>query len=572
MSSRTKKQPHQLLKWTIENNMLNEWHYLDEEVPRNKTYGCVFNTLTFLNVIPRDVGEYLTKLSNAKVIKEGTTPEDFYQLMHEYYNETDDNKYHFSLVEYPLSPDTWDMISQHLSPSEGTFLWLHRDLGETGHAVVLAKTDSGELVIVDPQQGKLRMYADFEHWFMRIGITRLLFVVKTRTNKRTYRKTKRTRTPSIEKPKSKRMREYVATFSHADIAQCNRQNSKTRSRSKSRTKRTNPSLTPDELCIVILSHGSYMNVNEESNALMTKDGQAENVSFSRFPIFDAHEGIHNMDIPETHSFQTPSNVMLYQYTNPEIVLYGAHVDYIFNHIDTGKCPVPNIPSTYSIYVKKVPSDTPPSNDRKTNNLKHTRSTSPDIQILTIPTKSAITMPKTNTSNLKLVFDTSVHGYIMGYTATDHDGNTDSFPMDMTYTSLRNVLYDLSAKYPTKKLYVHQLSCRAGTYTDYKENLAELNSLVKTYHESDEPHHERIAELLQKIYHETEQEKHDSIEMQVDELVRDFSDIGFKETLFTKYTKTKHEQLIQNKYELASVVLDSQFSNAMLQTLQRKYRK
>lgn len=515
--------------------MIDRWEYLDKEVPRKETYGCVYNTLTFLEVIPKDVGEHLTKLANQKTIKEGTTSDEFYQLMHEYYNDMDSNTYHFALREYPLTADTWMAVDQYLRPSEGTFIWLQRSPGVSGHAVVLAKNNSNQLVILDPQQGKIREYADFDGWFQRIGVSSILFVTKTKTNKRTYQKTKRkspTPTPSIEKPQSKRarrsstpptMRVSPVRITFTDTAKCATKRlgskpksrsigkpfrSKTKSRSKSKTRTVaSLALQHDELCIVILSHGAYMTVDKGSIAMVRNADEhgnpihsVENIAFSRFPIYHEHEGKHNMDIPETNSFTIPENVILYQYTNPETVLTTTHVDYIRSHLGSGKCAIPHIPTAYSIYVKPVPSSTRADNGRQ-NVIASSRKVSPDIQILSIQTHTNVTSPGTSTTNLELQFDTSVPSYAMGYSVTDHQHKTEMIPMNMTYTSLRNVLYDLSAKYPDKKLYIHQLSCRVGNYSDYKDNLRELKQLIEQYGESD-----RISTLVKKIYAETGKKK------------------------------------------------------------------
>jgi hypothetical protein len=102
------------------------------------------------------------------------------------------------------------------------------------------------------------------------------------------------------------------------------------------------------------------------------------------------------------------------------------------------------------------------------------------------------LPKQTTMDLALTFDKSVRlntGTIidMGYAVYNGSpSNMDLHVLDLTYTSLRNVLYDLSEKYRDKKIYIHQLSCRTGDYVpdnntaDSEEINADVNELARKF--------------------------------------------------------------------------------------------
>ena len=62
-----------LATWKVRPNQYAEWQCLHKEYPRDQTYGCEFNTLAYLNSLPRDVGEYLTRDTNLKPVKEAAT-------------------------------------------------------------------------------------------------------------------------------------------------------------------------------------------------------------------------------------------------------------------------------------------------------------------------------------------------------------------------------------------------------------------------------------------------------------------------------------------------------------------
>ena len=604
---RSKHSPYELVKWNITHDMLSEWQYLDKEVPRNETYGCVYNTLAFTKVVPRDVAEYLTKMSNQRAIKEGTTPEDFYALMREYYNNQYDAIYHFQLLEKDLSPETWSEVYQHLHNGQGTFLWLQRKGNVAGHAVVLAK-DQDALVIIDPQQGKLRKYESFDAWFSRLGVVSALFVLKTKTNKRTLKSTQRAfkRIPSMEKqstkrrrisntpspykiaktPSAKRTKAVPAYRSPPRSKTPSKTPSKTRSKSatatatiptRSKTRSMRPSKTrvakfdihecphpsaklePDEISIVLLSHGGYIHPENTVASLVAgfnQDGSPHHrqVPFSKFPLNREHSGAHNEDMPASKSFTTPSNVMMYQYSHPESPLNGEHVTYIETHLRSGKCIIHDLPETYWIFIKE-PSET------------HPQSNDPKVKILVNRINPHVVLPHTNTTNMDLEFDNSVPGFTMGYRVFGNDGLIETDNLDLTYTSLKNILYDLSTKYADKKIYVHQLSCRSGEYTDYKQQMKNVKQLMDAYHDANNQHNSSLGQYIESVL-TTIKEKYteDTMGMEIDELTRDFDKIGIRPSTFHAYSDAYMEQLIQNKYKLVWTMLSTDFNSTIYDEL------
>ena len=607
--SRTHKSYPTLVTWRITDEMLSDWEYLDKEVPRNQTYGCVYNTLAFIRVIPRDVAEYLTKLSNQRIIKSGTTPEEFFELMHEYYNDRFDTKNRFELIAKDLSPETWDEMYQHIPNHSGTFLWLQRGGNMPGHAVVLAKYDD-EFIIIDPQQGKIRKYEDFDKWFTRQGIESMLFVIKHKTAKRNYNQTKRMfqRTPSREKPQTKRRRvsqtltpdQYSPTSrsrppskrrsiyqyrspvrtpsrtpsnhdsrtrSKPDLRQSTPSRSRTANiRSKTpalrfnlescRDGNRNTPLKKNEICVPILSHGSYIDMDLESADLVesfdpNNNPLYVNIPFSKFPLRNDHPGIYNTDTPASKTFKTPANVVLYQYSHPETHLLGLQVDYIQSNLGSGKCIVSDLPDTYAIYAK------PPSQSNSKKNK-------PDMKVLVRKANAYTTLPNTNTSNLMLGFDHSIPSYQMGYGVISNNGIEENVNLSLTYTSLRNMLYDLSARYPDKKIYVHQLSCREGDYSDYKQNLLDLKYLTNIYAEhrsqNDAEWSQYVLDFIGSIEEKIRSTTNDEIEMQLDELTRDFEKINIEDRAFDTYTDEKVKSLLSQNYKYVTTILATEFSD------------
>jgi hypothetical protein len=196
-----------LATWKIGPNQYSEWQCLHKEYPRDQTYGCEFNTLAFLNALPRDVAEYLTRETNLKSVKEAATQERVLGLLRDYFpNRYEGTIPRWSFVDLPFISGTTNQVLQNMEKGEATFLWLVREEPNPYHAVVLYRGADGQLDIIDPQQMKIRKIGGFEQWFSRMGVTALRFLISTESNKRAFPKYGPFRKWVSEEPSPKRRR------------------------------------------------------------------------------------------------------------------------------------------------------------------------------------------------------------------------------------------------------------------------------------------------------------------------------------------------------------------------------
>jgi hypothetical protein len=238
-----------LATWKIRPNQYDQWQCLHKEYPRDKTYGCEFNTLTYLDSLPRDVGEYLTRDTNLKPVKEAATQERVLGLLREYFpNHYEDTIPRWSFIDRPFISGTWNEVLRNMDPGEATFLWLVRKEPSPSHAVVLYKGATppskphtntehkgdadGHLSIVDAQQMKIRKFGGFEQWFKKLEVTALRFLVSSESKKRAYPRYGPFRKWVSEEPLAKRRR--TSRSKSRDSA------SKSRSKSKSLPKTPSP--------------------------------------------------------------------------------------------------------------------------------------------------------------------------------------------------------------------------------------------------------------------------------------------------------------------------------------------
>jgi hypothetical protein len=211
-----------LATWKIRPNQYDQWQCLHKEYPRDQTYGCEFNTLAYLDSLPRDVAEYLTRDTNLKPVKEAATQERVLGLLREYFpNHYEDTIPRWSFVDLPFVSGTWNEVLRHMDKGEATFLWLVRKEPSPSHAVVLyrkgalppskphtniERKEDGGLDIVDAQQMKIRKFGGFEQWFKKLEVTALRFLVSSESKKRAFPRYGPFRKRMSEEPLAKRRR------------------------------------------------------------------------------------------------------------------------------------------------------------------------------------------------------------------------------------------------------------------------------------------------------------------------------------------------------------------------------
>jgi hypothetical protein len=131
---------------------------------------------------------------------------------------------------------------------------------------------------------------------------------------------------------------------------------------------------------------------------------------------------------------------------------------------------------------------------------------------------------------------------MGYALYDQNKPVENNILDLTYTCLRNVLYDLSAKYPDKKLYVHQMSCRSGDYSVYHQKVhRQLKSIRQN-----QPFN---IDVLHTIFGNKDQELREIADAEVDELTRNIGamDIHREDPTLT-FTTELQTELVNQGYK------------------------
>jgi len=228
-----------LATWKIHPDQYGEWKCLHKEYPRDQSYGCEFNTLVYLNSLPRDIGEYLTRQTNELPVKEAATQERVVELLRDYYpNHYEDTIPRWSFVDRPFGSKAWEEVLKNMKNDEATFLWLIRKEPNPNHAVVLYRKDD-QLSIVDAQQEKVRKFWGFEQWFKRMGVTEMRFLVAAESKKRAFPRYG----PFRKRVSPPRKRQRIGSKSRSkEPTNQTKSNTKsnTKSRSKSRSKTEEP--------------------------------------------------------------------------------------------------------------------------------------------------------------------------------------------------------------------------------------------------------------------------------------------------------------------------------------------
>jgi len=507
----------ELVKWNIKPDMIQHWKPNNEACSQaeNKS-DCVYNPMAFLKVLPANIAQQMSRLVDSKAHHSGKGMSDsvFYALVRDTFMAHTEEKYELVLSETGLSLEP----AKGLGPSEGTFLWLQRKerTAQTqlpGHAVVLAKDSNGAEWILDPQQMTAHPLHEYrKRVFSNTSdpIVSAKFLYR-RPNKQTK---KRTRTEIARflpraSPRSVRRRTLKAAhlpkphFNKSDLSMC--------------PSKTEP-LKSDELCVLILSHGGYATPGERQMGLVEDYAKQsrKDVSFSKHPILNHTDSESNVDSPVEGTFAVPENMVLYQYAQAEHLLTVPQVQHVLNHLGTGKCIVDSIPTMVFVYEK----------DGKS--MSRSKSRSPGKVLLYAQTYPTVTLPTHKTTDLSLTFDKSIPGIEMGYVLYNERQGVVHFPFDLTYTCLRNVLYDLSAKYPDKKLIVHQLSCRSGDYSGLHKKFREkITSLRKTHKSYPDSLHKWFGTPGKPVYGSPSKKQQEKIDAEVEELTRYFGTINIR---------------------------------------------
>jgi len=548
----------ELIKWPITDKQLADWKPLDIECPRDRTFGCVFNVLAFVGVLPHETAEQMTRLVNravhgskgseeSKVFRQGTSESEFRAVMHgTFLKKNEDHTIELRNYEFP---DWEKVIRQYsLNNNEGTFLWLQRapyrtetranmtratlghlsppkipvDVPLPNHAVVLARNQYGKLVIVDPQQTTIHPLEEFvrlqfrdphlterENRFRYIG-GKFLFKIEKPNHKRAHHETLRFfhKTKSPNQPATKKRRLTKPKFdlpllTRAEVKRC-----------------AETPLQPDEVAILLISHGRYV--------YPTDTAQMDTMPFSTHPVFPDGPDT-NKSAPSSDLFSVPENMVLYQYAKPENTLTIGHLKYLATHIGSGKCIVQDLPNTIEIYEKRKPRSRSKSKSRTKKNK----------EMLYCFSDPHTTHGGDQTNDLILVFDHSVNdaelGRIrMGYLEYTHDSKDPPMrELPLTYTCLKNVLYDLSLQYAGKKVYVHQFSCRTGDYS----------AALQPWKTKQVPISPAIRSLGSK-----HPEKMVPVEASVYELARALNGLNISESARRKkFTQDMHQEMLAKGY-------------------------
>lgn len=145
-----------LLTHKISNEQINQWNCLNKDVPREETYDCTINSMTFLDLIERNTAENYAKDIN--LLKSGVSDKQIVNELHKIFsNETENRSY--KIKDLGLDSEWKRKIKNKLGKNYSTVGLFHRQ-STIGHAVVLAKNEQDVLLIFDPQQQMY--YADVD--------------------------------------------------------------------------------------------------------------------------------------------------------------------------------------------------------------------------------------------------------------------------------------------------------------------------------------------------------------------------------------------------------------------------
>jgi len=178
----------ELKTWPISDENFINWISPDVCINFDDKRGCAIDALTFLKIIPQDVGYYFSQIysqikkyeSHGINIGEGLHISDFFQLLNRYNNN--DKLLFFNIYELwnqNTLIELHDYLFRTLEINHTTiFTFLPTNNKISGHTTIICKTNNErkQLIVIDPQNygntpySKLNSYG-YEYFYDYFGNT-----------------------------------------------------------------------------------------------------------------------------------------------------------------------------------------------------------------------------------------------------------------------------------------------------------------------------------------------------------------------------------------------------------------
>jgi len=164
----------ELVKFRVTHEDIVNWRELTPYIPDHLRTNCLVTTLAFANLLHIERGQAVShqvgQLTQADFLLRGTPREvtsDYARdVMYEHYYQTTGRQFNIQHVKFLMEPlilERLQSLKYALAENEGTVISCglttatprHRETA--GHTVIIAKGNTGEMVIIDAQRTPLQM-------------------------------------------------------------------------------------------------------------------------------------------------------------------------------------------------------------------------------------------------------------------------------------------------------------------------------------------------------------------------------------------------------------------------------
>jgi len=141
-----------ILQWSMGTKSIDKWSCLQPDVKKAEARDCIYNAMQFLDIFPRKRAEEMarfiqtTNISNAMAL---TANDNVFNFLKSIVHGRDVYSKHLSIdqIEEWFEETFRSLKSNHATLIAGT-----GQVGRPGHMFIIARTNTEELVIIDPQQ------------------------------------------------------------------------------------------------------------------------------------------------------------------------------------------------------------------------------------------------------------------------------------------------------------------------------------------------------------------------------------------------------------------------------------
>jgi hypothetical protein len=203
------KEDYVINKWKITDEQMRNWTRLSKDCPKDRATDCVINVGTFFDLIDRPTAEIIAQELNSR--RMGTHVERFIPAMEMQILRDQRIKTQHVNIRFQPDDDIFTEIRKSIGRNHATILELIRKSGKPGllgHAVILAVSDNGEGIIIDPQQQVFYRGPDIYDYLRKEGIVTFGIYARNKRAKRPFKETEtqvKKKTPSPQSHKRRRI-------------------------------------------------------------------------------------------------------------------------------------------------------------------------------------------------------------------------------------------------------------------------------------------------------------------------------------------------------------------------------